>query len=175
MESNESIVREITNYLQNGNVFEHILRRNPKLYLSELKQLFTNEIDPDLDVENLLYTIECNEAYLTFKGKPIVRVLENSNCYKTLFISDFNYNGFIYNNAKKLKLTINATVMICTRKPIPPNNEKADWYVRPEPINATSEYIDVMDKSSYEVWKMEDKDRKVEQIFSNLKKNNITE
>jgi len=158
MAAREESIKEITDFLKGGIVFEHILRNNPEFYFKELKTLFNEEPNILAKAHELHYSIECNKAYLTFTGEPIAIPIYNDR-YEILFISDFVFKGFIERPGRdRLELCIAAALRIFTQKPSNIDLKLGELLVLPE-------IIDVMDKPSFEIWELSSKEKKTTELI----------
>lgn len=153
MRTEDQIKQEVEDFLLSGSAFEYILKGNPTLYKDKLELLIDNDDNTfNLDDINFNYKSEG----IRFIDKPIIVMFAEDitgiiNYYDALYISDFEFNGFIYiSESNQVELKLEATLRIFTRNSQVPNVN--GWIEIPKIIN-------VLDKDSFMIW-----DRKEKQI-----------
>jgi len=161
MRTDDQIKQEVKDFLLSGLAFEYILKSNPTLYKDKLELLIDNCLNDDntfnLDNINFNYKTEG----IKFIGKPIIirfseDVIGNINYYEALYISDFEFNGFIYiSESNQIELKLEATLRIFTRNSQVPNIN--GWIEIPKIIN-------VLDKDSFMIWDRKEKQNEIQQL-----------
>lgn len=102
-----SIKSEIETFLRYGNVFDYVLKKNPKLYQKSLEFIQDSE-----------YWFEYNQCDINFIGHTLLDTsINDRDDFFYIYISDFNFNGNIcYSDAQfrehKFPITIDATVRV---------------------------------------------------------------
>lgn len=112
------IKKKIEDYLKYGRVFNYILKSNPSFYEDKLKVLFKNEnLDSIENIKNRYY-FKYNPSNLEFAENSIVREYKENELYEYLYISKFEFDGFINLNSSESipeKVKITAKVIILTQ------------------------------------------------------------
>lgn len=164
MRTDDQIKQEVEEFLLSGLAFKYILKSNPNLYRDKLELLFTDhDDDPAFNLAKINFNYE--PSGIRFIGKPIiVRFPEdhagNINYYDALYISDFEFSGFIYvSDTNQIELSLEATLRIFTRNSKVPKVN--GWIVIPEIIN-------VLDIDSFMVWERKEKSEEIKKLESLL-------
>jgi len=161
MRTDDQIQQEIEEFLLSGFVFEYILRSNPTIYKDKLGLLSIQNPDDELtfNFDNINFNYKPDG--IKFIGKPIIKRFAedytgSSNYYEALYISDFNFEGFIYvSELNQIELKFEATLRIFARNSQVPNIN--GWIEIPKIIN-------VLDKNAYMVWKRQDKQTEIKKL-----------
>jgi hypothetical protein len=157
MDKFQKIEKEIKDYLFEGNVFNFILKNNLFFFKDELELFFKNENLESIQDKGLYFCFLCNPSFIIIKGKPIIQEIKNNQNYEYLYITDFEYNGFISQSDElKHEVHLNATLKILTSRFIPNYNVH---------IQLISPIINLLDRNATEIFEYKDRDKRIPEIL----------
>jgi hypothetical protein len=165
MKTIDQIKQEVEEFLLSGMTFEYILKSNPNLYEDKLILLNSENDHDDQEFRLTHINFKYESEGIKFIGEPIIfKFPENDsgicNYYDALYISDFEFNGFIYKiELNPIVLKLEATLRIFTRSlKVPSVN---GWIEIPKIIN-------LLDKDSYIIWDRDDKQKELQKLQDQL-------
>ncbi len=138
MRTIETIRQEVEEFLLFKDRFNLVLKRDDKLYKDKLAKIFIGE---DFSLTKSYHFI-CNPSYLKFIGNPIrIEQFEPDYLYEFLYISDFEYNGFVsLSDDIPYEIKIEGTIKVLTTRSIPMDLNVNEMQIINEVINLFDPY-----------------------------------
>lgn len=165
MDKAQEIEKQIKDFLLEGSVFTYILKSNPNLYKDKLELLFKEEMSNSIPYGALNYDFRYDPLSIIFKGDSILKKIKNHKLYEYLYISDFEFNGFLCRNDNDTKINIDATFRVLTSRFISNDSGRDHQAISRQLMPPL---IRVLDTNAYEIFDKKDRDKRISEILGEL-------